>query len=58
MSSETPVQCPSRYMKQIVYWIYWLYPNFYSDLMHKHEKLDFEFDTFIVFCSFIGDALS
>ena len=34
------------------------YPNFYSNQMHMHEKLDFEFNTFIVFCSFNGDALS
>ena len=33
-------------------------PDFYNDQMHMHEKLDFEFNTFSVFCSSIGDALS
>ena len=34
------------------------YPKFYSDQMHMHEKVDFEFNTFRVFRSFIGDASS
>ena len=33
------------------------YPHFYSDKMHMHEKIDFEFNTFSVFCSFRGDAM-
>ena len=34
------------------------YPHFYSDQMHMHEKINFEFNTFIVLISFSGDALS
>ena len=34
------------------------YPHFNSDQMHMHEKIDFEFNTFSVYCSFSGDALS
>ena len=31
---------------------------FFSDQMHVHEKLDFEFNTLSMLCSFIGAALS
>ena len=34
------------------------YPHFYSDQMHMHEKINFEFNTFSVFILFSGDALS
>ena len=34
------------------------YPHFYSDQLHMHEKVDFEFNAFSVFISFSGDALS
>ena len=30
----------------------------FTDQMHMHEKVDFEFNTFSVFISFSGDALS
>ena len=34
------------------------YPHFYTDQMHMHEKINFEFNTLSVFCSFSGDAMS
>ena len=44
MSRETAMLGPPRYN-----------PHFYS---HVYEKIDFEFNTFSVVCSFSGDALS